>query len=126
ELFLGQLTHSIPEGASSLVVRWNSFARAVFDFVNTIAKSIAVLPSLTISQAASSVLNSARTSAGTSANDTRNPALMPNFFGSGVSEYPGMMSISTLVDKYLNHEVPRRYLTQNVFLREPSCPSWLM
>jgi len=51
--FLGQLTHSIPAGASSLLMRWNFLVSAVFDFEKTIAKSSGGFPSRVISHAAS-------------------------------------------------------------------------
>src|SRR5580700_9385119 len=44
ELFLGQLTHSMPAGASSSLLRLNSLQRTVFDFVNSMAKSSGVFP----------------------------------------------------------------------------------
>src|ERR1700722_15315547 len=62
ELFLGQLTHNIPAGASSLLIRLKSLANSAFDFVNTIAKSSGALPLLTFSQPARVMLNSASTS----------------------------------------------------------------
>jgi hypothetical protein len=90
ELFLGQLTHNIPAGASSLLIRLHSFVSGAFDFVNTIAKSSGVFLLSVVSHPASSVFNSAHTSGGGSVRHTRNPGLIPNFFGSGVPEYPGM------------------------------------
>jgi hypothetical protein len=58
--------------------------------VNIIAKSTAPAFFVTL-QSASASRKSAPTSAGALANHTRNPALIPNFFGSGVPEYPGMI-----------------------------------
>src|SRR5450631_4793819 len=58
ELFLGQLTQKIPAGASSFEIRLNSFASAAFDSVKNMAKSSRSVPSLTISQAASSAFSS--------------------------------------------------------------------
>ena len=78
EVFLGQLTHNIPAGASCSENRAKSFVNARFDFVNTIAKSIG--PCLGTSHFASSAWRSARTSAGASMRRTRNPSLIPQFF----------------------------------------------
>src|ERR1035438_6583987 len=93
ELLLGQLTHSIPGGASNLQIRLKSFVSCTFDFVKTMAKSSPAFPSLTVSHPASAVLNSASTSGGASTRQTRAPGLIPNFFGSGVPEYPGMLLV---------------------------------
>ena len=89
ELFFGQLTHRIPAGAKSFAIGENSLANSARDLVNIMAKSSA--PSRFILHSASGACNSARTSAGAFDNQTRNPALMPNFVGSGVPEYPGIL-----------------------------------
>jgi hypothetical protein len=89
ELFFGQLTHNIPAGASTFASRENSFVNSACDLVNTITKS-SESPCLTMLHSDNAGDNSARTSAGAFANCARNPALIPNFFGSGVPEYPGI------------------------------------
>src|ERR1700729_1401583 len=89
ELFFGQLTHNIPAGASAFASRENSFVNSRCDLVNSITKSSAS-PCLTMLHSDNAWDNSARTSAGAFANCARNPALIPNFFGSGVPEYPGI------------------------------------
>src|SRR5579863_1494633 len=73
------------------------------DFVNAIAKSTGFLESRAISQSARVGFNSARTSGGAFIRQTRNPGLMPSFFGSGVPEYLGI-EISARTAKKLNHE----------------------
>jgi hypothetical protein len=90
ELFFGQLTHNIPAGASLFAIRENSLANSVRDFVNIIAKS-SESESFTTLHSANASRNSAHTSAGVFAILTRNPVLIPNFFGSGVPEYPGIL-----------------------------------
>ncbi len=55
EVFLGQLTHSIPAEASCSATRANSLVNAPFDFVNIIAKSIG--PRLETSHFANSACN---------------------------------------------------------------------
>jgi hypothetical protein len=42
-------------------------------------------------QSANSFASSDRTSAGARTSNTRNPGLIPNFLGSGVPEYPGIV-----------------------------------
>jgi hypothetical protein len=89
ELFLGQLTHSIPAGASSFAMQANSFVNSVRDFVNNMEKSRA-LGGFGVVHLASASRSSSRTSAGWFTKCTRKFALIPNFCGSGVPEYPGM------------------------------------
>ena len=92
------IAHSLVEnyrGLSVLIVSGSTIAgafdyRVRVDFVNSIAKSSRPLPLLTLSHPAIADFNSARTSSGTSTSQTRKPALIPSFFGSGVPEYPGM------------------------------------
>jgi hypothetical protein len=90
ELFLGQLTHIIPAGASPFAIRGNCSVNSARDLVNIIAQSSAPEFFVTVHSASAS-RNSSRTLAGALGNHTRNPALIPNFFGSGVPEYPGMI-----------------------------------
>jgi hypothetical protein len=87
---LGQLTHSIPAGASSLLIRVNSFASSALDFVKNIAKSSGAFSPRTLSHPASAAFNSALTLDGASTSQTCAPGFIPSFFGSGVPEYPGM------------------------------------
>src|SRR5215467_953351 len=61
ELFLGQLTHSIPAGPSCLLRRLNSLVSSASDFVNSITKSSEVLPSRTVLQLARADFNSTNT-----------------------------------------------------------------
>jgi len=125
ELFLGQPTQSIPAGTSSLLMRLNSRASADSDFVKIIAKSSGVFPRPTILQPASSALKSALTSGGASTRHTRNPALIPSFFGSGVPEYHDRLWISK---KPLTAKGTKFHEGTNasLFLREPfvsgACP----
>ena len=91
ELFLGQPTHNIPAGANAFAIRENSRTNSARDLVNTITKSSA-FPCFTTTHPAKASRNSAHTSAGAFANCARNPALIPNFFGRGVPEYPGIVN----------------------------------
>src|ERR1700683_3825858 len=91
ELFFGQLTHNMPDGASSFVNRENSSANSARDFVNSITKSSISPGFVFIPHSAKASRNSARTSAGAFAKRTRKPGLIPNFFGRGVPEYPGIL-----------------------------------
>jgi hypothetical protein len=95
ELFFGQLTHNMPAGARSLDILENSLINSARDLEKIIAKSsVSRCSCFTISHSAIASCNVARTSAGALANCTRNPALIPNFFGSGVPEYPGVSLIA--------------------------------
>jgi hypothetical protein len=90
ELFFGQLTHSIPAVDSSLAKPENSVESSARDFVKNMRKSSGPQGSLNTSHADIASRNSRRTSAGALSREMRNPLLIPNFFGSGVPEYPGM------------------------------------
>jgi hypothetical protein len=91
ELFFGQLTQNMPAGASSFVNRENSSANSARDLLKSMAKSSMSPGFVFILHPANASRNSARTSAGAFAKRTRKPGLMPNFFGSGVPEYPGIL-----------------------------------
>src|SRR5215469_6697554 len=95
ELFFGQLIQSIPAGASCLAIGLNSLARDALDLVNTMAKSIADLPSASW-QFSKYGFSSWTTSGGESTRETRRPSFMPSFFGRGVPEYPGMVAFGAL------------------------------
>src|ERR1700722_11882883 len=114
ELFLGQLTQSIPAGASCLLNRLNSFVNSVFDFVNSMAKSSGDFSPRTalleIVQFVSAVFNSASASDGAPANATRNPSLIPSFLGSGVPEYPGMVDAYRAMAYQPRRERTRKFL----------------
>src|SRR5437588_11199394 len=90
ELFLGQLTHSIPAVASPFARRENSGESSARDLVKNITKSSGLFGTLNTSHADIASPNSVRTSAGALTRHIRNPFLIPNFFGSGVPEYPGI------------------------------------
>jgi hypothetical protein len=96
ELFFGQHAHSIPAGASVLASFGNCLDNSLRDLVNSMAKSIVsefFLSSFFTSQAARGSRNSFRTSAGACNKCARKPGLIPNFFESGVPEYPGIRSL---------------------------------
>jgi hypothetical protein len=92
EVFLGQLIQSTPAGARFLPIRGNSFFREAADFVKSMAKSSGVLGSPGSAHLSRDGFSSATTSEGASIRRTWKPSLMPSFFGSGVPEYPDILT----------------------------------
>src|ERR1700721_251798 len=90
ELFFGQLTQNIPAGESNFATRLNSDSNSFCVLVNVMAKSTSAASFERISHFASSDFSSFFTSGALLTRRTRKPSLIPNFFGSGVPEYPGM------------------------------------
>ena len=89
ELFLGQLTQSMPAGVKCFEMKSKS-SRSSLDFANHIMKSTGYFRPRSIVHLSRAVFSSARTSAGIPDMDTRFPGLIPSFLGSGVPEYPGI------------------------------------
>lgn len=90
ELFFGHEIQSMPAGASAFAARVSSTSRTARDFAKRKIKSRSLSDTGERSHFASASLSSDFTSAGICSKATRNPSLMPNFFGRGVPEYPGM------------------------------------
>jgi hypothetical protein len=89
ELFFGQLIQSIPAGFKTRASAPNCFLNSACELVKNRAKS-SEPPGLVSSHWESADRSSVRTSVGAFVRRTRNPGLMPSFFGRGVPEYPGM------------------------------------
>src|SRR5579863_10314326 len=90
EDFFGQLTHNIPAGANFLAKGGKRFSSSARLRTKIMAKSNGPSLLFATEQSDRAVFNSLCTSAGKSEKATRNPGLIPSFFGKGVPEYPGM------------------------------------
>jgi len=92
--FFGHEIHNMPAGARASAARFMSRSNSARDFENREMKSRGAAAAFATRHFASASLSSVQTSAGMPIRATRYPSLMPNFFGSGVPEYPGMESLS--------------------------------
>jgi hypothetical protein len=90
ELFFGQAIQSIPAGAKQFAAAATRIASPVCDFANRKTKSRSLAEGFSVRHFLNSSLSSVFTSAATSISAMRKPSFIPNFFASGVPEYPGI------------------------------------